>query len=179
MSMAKELWERLEGLYQAKGISNRLLLKEKFHNLCMGDDMKVYDHLSNLNEIVCELETIGVKVEEEDISLRLIWSLPSSYELIKPVLMYGKETLNFDEIANKILFEERGMKSNENMTTNSMMVVRSGTHGNKNHKMNVVCWQCGKLGHVRRNCQGGDTSQKNDLDSAKSVSLIIGDNDLL
>jgi len=115
MSTAKELWERLEGLYQAKGISNWLLLKEKFHNLSMGDDTKVSYHLSNLNEIVCELETIGVKVEEEDISQRLIWSLPSSYELIKPVLMYDKKTLSFDEIASKILFEERRMKSNESM----------------------------------------------------------------
>jgi len=115
----------------------------------MGDDMKVFDHLSNLNEIICELEAIGVKVEEEDISLRLIWSLQSFYELIKLVSMYGKETLSFDEIASKILSEERRMKSNENMTTTSMMVVRIGTHGNKNHKMNVVCWQCGKPEHVR------------------------------
>jgi len=76
----------------------------------MGDDMKVSDHLSNLNEIVCELEAIGVKVDEEDISLRLIWSLTSSYELIKLVLMYGIETLSFDEITSKILSEERRMK---------------------------------------------------------------------
>ena len=33
----------------------------------MGDDTKVSYHLSNLNEIVYELEAIGVKVEEEDI----------------------------------------------------------------------------------------------------------------
>jgi len=72
--------------------------------------------------------------------------------------MYGKETLSFDEIASNIFSEERRMKSNENMTTNSMMTVRSGTHGNKNHKMNMVYWQCGKIGHVRKNCRGGDTS---------------------
>ncbi|MCI17659.1 hypothetical protein A2U01_0038809 [Trifolium medium] len=32
LSSTKELWERLEGFYQAKDISNRLLLKEQFHN---------------------------------------------------------------------------------------------------------------------------------------------------
>jgi len=66
------------------------LLKEKFYNLRLGDDTKIFDHLSNINEIIFELETIGVKVEEEDVALRLIWSLSSSYELIKFVLMYGK-----------------------------------------------------------------------------------------
>jgi len=30
----------------------------------MGDDRKIFDHLSNINEIVSELEAIGVKIEE-------------------------------------------------------------------------------------------------------------------
>jgi len=64
MSTANELWERLEGFYQAKDISNRLLLKEKFHSLCMSDDTKISYHLSNINEIVYELEAIGVKIEK-------------------------------------------------------------------------------------------------------------------
>ena len=54
-------------LISSKRHINQLLLKEKFHNLHMGDDTKVSYHLSNLNEIVYELEAIGVKVEEEDI----------------------------------------------------------------------------------------------------------------
>ncbi|KAK7245918.1 hypothetical protein RIF29_40772 [Crotalaria pallida] len=87
MKTAKDLCEKLEGLYQAKGISNRLLLKEKFHNLRMDDSMKVSDHLSALNGIISELEAIGVKIEDEDKALRLIWSLSSSYGHIKPVLI--------------------------------------------------------------------------------------------
>jgi len=31
MLSTKELWEKLEGLYQEKGVLNRLLLKENFH----------------------------------------------------------------------------------------------------------------------------------------------------
>ena len=32
-SSTKELWEKLEEMYQAKSLSNRLYLKEKFHKL--------------------------------------------------------------------------------------------------------------------------------------------------
>ncbi|KAL2513195.1 Oxysterol-binding protein-related protein 1C [Abeliophyllum distichum] len=53
---------------------------------------KISDHLKVFNGIVSELEAIGVKLDDEDKVLRLIWSLPSSYEHIKPILMYGKET---------------------------------------------------------------------------------------
>jgi len=65
------------------------------------------------------------------------------------------------------------------MTTNLMIIVRSGTHGNKNHKMKVVCWQCGKPKHVKKTCRGADTSRKSDSNSEKSVSLILGDGDVL
>ncbi|WJX28761.1 hypothetical protein P8452_17440 [Trifolium repens] len=41
MSSTKKLWERLEGLYQAKNISNRLLLKEQFHNLRMNEERRI------------------------------------------------------------------------------------------------------------------------------------------
>ncbi|KAL4589760.1 hypothetical protein LXL04_002670, partial [Taraxacum kok-saghyz] len=80
ISTAKELWEKLEQLYQGKGISNRLYLKEQFHTLRMNGDTKISDHLSVLNNIVSELEAIGVKVEDEDKALRLILSLSSSYD---------------------------------------------------------------------------------------------------
>ena len=54
----KEIWERLENLYQKKSISNRLYLKEQFHTLRMIEGTKLSDHLSVLNSIVTELETI-------------------------------------------------------------------------------------------------------------------------
>ncbi|RYQ84281.1 hypothetical protein Ahy_B10g103423 [Arachis hypogaea] len=91
MKIAKELWDKLEGLYQAKGISNRLLLKEQFHNLCIYHNVKISYHLSAINGIVSELEAIGVKIDDEDKELRLILSFLSSYEYIKPVLMYGRK----------------------------------------------------------------------------------------
>jgi len=73
LSSAKELWEKLEGLYQAKGISNGLLLKEQFHNLRMNEGSKISDHLSTLKNIVSELESIEVKIDDEDKLLRLIF----------------------------------------------------------------------------------------------------------
>lgn len=75
ISTTKDLWEKLEQLYQGKGISNCLYLKEQFHTLCMNGDTKISDHLSVLNNIVSELEAICIKVEDEDKALRLILSL--------------------------------------------------------------------------------------------------------
>ncbi|KAK6144479.1 hypothetical protein DH2020_021299 [Rehmannia glutinosa] len=108
ISNAKELWEKLEALYQAKGISNRLYLKEQFHTLRMNEGSKISDHLTRGN---------GVKIEDEDKALRLILSLPHSYEHMKPILMYGKETLIFAEVTGKLLSEERRLMSDGRTST--------------------------------------------------------------
>jgi len=108
LSSAKELWEKLEGLYQANGISNRLLLKEQFHNLRMDEGTKISDHLSTLNNIVSELESSEVKIDDKDKTLRLISPLPPSYVHLKAVLMYGKKSLSFEEVATKIFLKKGG-----------------------------------------------------------------------
>ena len=81
-------------MYQTNSILNRLYLKERFHMLQMVEGIKIFDHLNVLNGIVSELKAIGVKIENEDKTLRLLWSLPISYKHILPTLMYGKETID-------------------------------------------------------------------------------------
>ena len=139
LSSAKELWEKLEGLNQAKGISIRLLLKEQFHNLRMDEGTKISDHLSTLNNIVSELESIKVEIDDEDKALRLILSLPPSYVHLKHVLMYGKEKLSFEEVATKITSEEKGMKGDESTSSSSVLLARSRANGKKIHAKNMAC----------------------------------------
>lgn len=102
-SSVKELWEKLEGICQGNVISN-WLLNEQFHNLHMEEHTK--DHLSVFNGIYFELETIGVKIDDQDKYLRLIWYLPSSYDHIKPILIYLKETLSFEKVASKLFLKK-------------------------------------------------------------------------
>jgi hypothetical protein len=141
----------------------------------MDEDTKISDHLSTLNNIVSELESIKVEIDDEDKALRLIWSLPSSYAHLKPVLMYGKEKLNFEEVATKIISEERRMKSDESTSSSSMLLTRSGANGKKIHAKNLPCWKCGRSGHLKRNCPGGAVSGKDSETSASNVSLVLGD----
>ena len=56
----------------------------------MEENTKILNHLSTLNEIISELEVIGVAIEDEDKALRFIWSLSATYEHMKSILMYRK-----------------------------------------------------------------------------------------
>ncbi|CAL5188014.1 unnamed protein product [Lathyrus oleraceus] len=145
----------------------------------MDEHTKVSDHISVLNGIVYELETIGVKIDDEDKALRLIWSLPSSSEHIKHVLIYEYETLSFEEVASKIIYEEKRLKGEENTSSNSMLVARGKSYLKKNNEMGVRCWKYGKLGHIKYKCLDGATSKKGFKANASNVSLVVREDDLL
>ncbi|KAF7823624.1 Zinc finger, CCHC-type [Senna tora] len=139
----------------------------------MNEGTKIFYHLSTLNGIVSELESIGVKIDE-DKALRLIWSLPSSYEYIKHILMYGKDTLNFEEVTSKIIVEEKRMKCESRNSIDSVMVTKNGSDGRKKYGKNVTCWKCGKSRHVKKNCPGGASLANGSELDASSVSLVRG-----
>ncbi|KAL4591499.1 hypothetical protein LXL04_004467 [Taraxacum kok-saghyz] len=163
ISTTKELWEKLEQLYQGKGISNRLYLKEQFHTLLFP------------NNIVSELEAIGVKVEDEDKALRLILSLSSSYEHMKPILMYGKDTLKYADVTGKLMSEEKRLESSSHTSSSERMFLVCGKEKKKFSQKTPVCWRYGQFGYVKRNCPGGAYSVKGS-DTANSVS-VVGDGD--
>ena len=144
----------------------------------MDSGTEISDHLSILNGIVSELETIGVKIYDEDKALRLIWSLPFSYENMKHILMYGKDTLNFEEVTGKIIFEEKRIKCESPNSMDSVMVARSGSGWRKNHGKNMTCWKCGKFGHVMKNFPCGESSKGSEEDS-NLISLAVGEDDLV
>lgn len=182
LSTTKELWEKLEELYQTKSISNRLYLKEQFHKLQMVEGTTISDHLSILNGIVSELESIGVKIDDEDKALRLIWSLPSSYKHMQPILMYGNEIVNFSEVTSKLISEEKRLKNgDENSQENSALVVKGKWKQNKSSKKKVVCWDCGQPGHVKSKCpnNGASSAGSSKENAANVVSLVEGDDILL
>ncbi|KAE8667208.1 mitogen-activated protein kinase 9-like [Hibiscus syriacus] len=172
-SSTKELWEKLEEMYQAKSLSNRLYLKEKFHKLQMEEGTKISDHLSALNGIVSELESIGVEIDDEDKALRLIWSLPSSYEHMQTVLMYEKENVNFSEVTSKLISEERRLKNGENKSSESGALSVCGNRKKyKGSKKKIICWGCGQPGNLKKDCKNGGANSANGSKSdATNVKL--------
>jgi len=60
--------------------------------------------------------------------LRLIWSVSSSCEHIKPVLIYGKKTLTFEKVSSKIIVEERRLEGENNTSSNLVLLAKGGTY---------------------------------------------------
>ena len=68
-------------------------------------------------------------MEDEDKALRLVLSLLSSYEHMKPILMYEKEALKFTDVTTKLLSEEKRLEgSNMTSSEGTVLVTRQGNN---------------------------------------------------
>ncbi|KAL9462737.1 hypothetical protein AB3S75_000693 [Citrus x aurantiifolia] len=152
----------------------------------MAEGTKISDHLSVHNGIVSELEAIGVKIEDEDKALRLLWSLPTSYKHLLPTLMYGKEIVDLEEVTRTLLSEERRLGGESTKITDVSALAVVGNWQKDKSKKKGVCWGCGQSGHLKRDCHSrngarstsGSRSDTDSIASGKSL-IIVGDDDPL
>ena len=76
---AKEMWDTLETINEKSGISNKLFLRQKFFRMRMEETTKMLDHITKVENLARQLEASRSHVEEDDIVMTLLSSLPNSY----------------------------------------------------------------------------------------------------
>ncbi|KAH9689341.1 Integrase catalytic domain-containing protein [Citrus sinensis] len=168
---AKEICDTLTKLYEAKSLHNKIFLKRKLYTLRMAESTMVTDHINTLKTLFSQLTTLGHNIEENERAELLLQNLPDSYDqlIINLTNNYLAASLIFDDVAASVLNEESRRENKENKQASSqqaepLSVTRGrsterGPSGSQNHgrskfrsKKNVKCYNCGKKGHVKKEC---------------------------
>ena len=77
---AKEIWDTLTKLYEAKSLHNKIFLKRKLYTLRMMESTMVTDHINTLNTLFSQLTAMGHSIETGERAEILLQSLPDSYD---------------------------------------------------------------------------------------------------
>ena len=75
----------------------------------MEENADLLEHLNKFNMLTTQLN-FAVKIGEEDKVILLLASLPPSYDHLVMTLLYGKETLAFEEVMGSLLSHETRRK---------------------------------------------------------------------
>ena len=67
-------------------------------------------HIQRFDQLCTKLMNIGVKLDEEDKSLLFLCSLPGSYGSLVTSLLYGKETLEYEDMVSVLRSNEQRKK---------------------------------------------------------------------
>ena len=73
---AKEAWENLEKHFQQKTLSKKIFYRRKLYSAKMDKGKNMTEHINYIKTLSEHLEAIGDPIEEKDLVILLISSLP-------------------------------------------------------------------------------------------------------
>nr|GEY39174.1 RNA-directed DNA polymerase, eukaryota, reverse transcriptase zinc-binding domain protein [Tanacetum cinerariifolium] len=94
---ATGIWKKLKTLYMTKYLANFLYLKKKLYTFHMHLSKSQSEHIDEFHKLIGNLAAIDTAISDEDQTLLLLTSLPSSYDNFMETLQYGRDSLKLED----------------------------------------------------------------------------------
>ncbi|KAM1738798.1 hypothetical protein ACFX11_014582 [Malus domestica] len=162
---AREFWTKLESLFEKKTPAKKAFLIKELINVKYKDGLSVAEHLNNFQNIINQLATMKMTIEDELQALLLLGSLPDSWETF---VTSGTDSSQVFVTENRGRSKSRGPRGHGRSPSRSKSRFRG------------ACHHCGKEGHMKKNCrvwkreQREGNNQKKD-DTGNTTAVICGD----
>lgn len=165
---AADIWAKLESLYMAKSLTNRLHLKQKLFTFKIIESKNILEQLEKFGKCVDDLDMIDEKLKDEDKALMLLNSLTSCYEQFKDAILLGRDSkVTYEEVYSALKLKEI-QRSNSKSSDTAAEVLNVNNDVNKNGKKKGQkkpwkeksgegketrsCHHCKKPGHLKKDC---------------------------
>ena len=159
-----EAWKKLAEVYETKGLARKLFLRRKFFTIQLQERDSMQQHINKVMTLAEQLEGIGAPVNDEDIAMTLLCSLPESYENLIIALESRADDLTAEFVQARLLQEEtRRKEANTVKHEDSAFLLKNKgkedvQKGKKKAKYSpkkrfpFKCYSCGKEGHKAAEC---------------------------
>jgi hypothetical protein len=159
----------------------------------MTEGVDLRQHINTFKQIINDMLRIDIKFEDEDKTMMLLTSLSASYEHLVMTLLYGKETLELEEILGALLDHYQRKHKDSAETSGEGLVVKgyqdrerkkdkddkSIRGRSKSKSKTVKCYKCQKKGHIKRNCLEWNKRKEESSTFANVVADSESDGDML
>jgi hypothetical protein len=156
----KNAWETLCDAHEAKTIGNKLFFRRRISTIKMQKREDLFVHINMVKVLADQLRSIEVKIEDEDVYMVFIMSLPPSFDnLVTSLESMSIKDVDLQFIVVRLLHDVSKRKESES-TENAALF-------NKTHKANEkFCFYYKKPGHFVRNCLKKKSDEKEKVNQA-------------
>ncbi|KAJ9536784.1 hypothetical protein OSB04_un000008 [Centaurea solstitialis] len=194
---AKALWKALEQKYFTEDATSKKFIVSKFNSYKMVDSRPIMDQMYEIEHILSMFTQHNMNMDESIQVASIIDKLPSSWKDVKKNLKHRKDDMSLKELGKHLLVEEQyRMENKSNEDASKVHVVeekgetsKAGGKKRKRHnedykkkksKKHVICFNCNKPGHYKRDCRllkrkkgnGGDNTKDGNSKNNNFVAMI-------
>ncbi|KIJ42164.1 hypothetical protein M422DRAFT_81072, partial [Sphaerobolus stellatus SS14] len=165
---AQEMWQQLTTVKESKGKLGILAARRALYRFQADEsNFNMVDHISELRKRQEELHLLENKVSDEDFAMILLTSLPETWDQYTLSYLGSKGnalTLSSHELIGILLEEDRRRRSRseEHSAGTAMQSNNRKFKNSRSEKSDKECFNCGKTGHVKKDCwsKGGGQEGK-------------------
>ena len=176
------VWTKLSNIFQNKSRANKLSLKKRLYNLKLRAGDSLQQHLKTFVETFAELAVVGDAVQDEDKVICLLASLPDDYATLVTALEASESVPTWETITERLLHHESKISRKSNADEeNSLLLTKK-----KSTKKTFKCYECGKIGHLKKVCwkflqkkSNSETSAASEKSSTEKCATAKGDKKII
>lgn len=164
---AKDMYDALISMFQRKSIASQLILRRRLLTMKFnGNDIN--DHFVQFDKLVRELKLAGAKLNEMDVVVNLLLTLPNNYDaLVTSLEGMDESKLTLEYVKNRLLDEFAKRNSGPSQT-------KSETASAMNAKnLKITCFNCGKKGHFKSQCFVKKGKKNNAQQRKTQVPIVL------
>ena len=142
-------------------------MKRRLYTFSKKDRVAMKDHVDEFNKLILDLENVNIILEDEDVALIILSSLPESYDHFVYTLLYDRQTLSLKDVKDALESKDLKKMVELKYQSNAEGLVAKGKpekkynkqkknnnqkDKNEKKKKKMKCYFCQKEGHYIKDC---------------------------
>jgi hypothetical protein len=175
---AKEMWDALKNLFEAKNENRKMALKAKLHDTKMGKEESVSSYLTRVAQVKDELAVVGEVISDSELVRIALNGFTKDWEVFVKCVV-GREHLPdwsrlWDDFTQEEI-RERSQSSDQKtdrVDENVTLVAKSKKKGSSARDLSKVrCFCCNKLGHLASQCPERKKKESEEPETAAIAAI--------